>query len=426
MNEKRGYVVKKAVWFLTLVLILAVVVPIGHVSAATTVVFTIGSMHYTADQQTLTMDAAPYIKNDRTFLPLRFVANALGIPDAGITYDDATQKVTIVDGAATTVKLSIGSTYLFVNGMPTTMDVAPEIIDGRTFLPISWIAQALGFNATWDAVTQTVTLDNSSTQQTTVSTPPVVESSDGVVPALQYASTTATESKDFSWTYGGTAYTWKVEAPSSLLAFDRSQTAYVSTFFHSSGNEQQTMLNASSPLLKSMIQENTAGSFFGDYVAWTTEPTNVAYVGQLASALDTAAKSSGYDYFHEAEFILSFVGMAIPYKITDFPELPAQTAFDKGDCKDKSILYASILEVLGYKVALFGFPAADTTTTGHEAVGVAFTDKQMTQTAVFPTSTPLSYYPQNGENYYFAEMTEPGWLLGERSYPESALVYPLN
>jgi hypothetical protein len=426
MNEKRGYVVKRAVWFLTLVLILGVVVPIGHVSAATIAVFTIGSTHYTADQQTLTMDAAPYIKNSRTFLPLRFVANALGIPDADITYDDATQKVTIVDGAAMMVKLSIGSTYLFVNGIPTTMDVAPEIIAGRTFLPISWIAQALGFNATWDAVTQTVTLDSSSTQQTTVPAPPVVESSDGVVPALQYASTTATESKDFSWTYGGIAYTWKVEAPSDLLTFDRSQTAYVNTYFHqSTGDAQQSMLSVSTPLMKSMITECAANSPLGDYVSWATEPANTKYVGQLASDLDASAKASGYDYFHEAEFIQSFVGSAIPYEIALVPQLPAQTLFDSGDCKDKSILYASILEALGYKVALFAFSPI-TGTTGHEAVGVAFTDKQMTQTAVFPTSTPLSYYPQNGENYYFAETTAPGWLLGERSYPESALVYPLN
>ena len=416
---------KKIVWFLTLVLILAVALPIGHVSAATIAVFTIGSTHYTANQQTLTMDAAPYIKNNRTFLPLRFVANALGIPDAGITYDDATQKVTIVDGAAMTVKLSIGSTYLFLNGTPTTMDVAPEIIAGRTFLPISWIARALGFNATWDAATQTVTLDSSSTQQTTVPAPPVVESSDGVVPALQYASTTATESKDFSWTYGGTAYTWKVEAPSSLLTFDRSQTAYVSTFFHSSGNEQQSMLSVSTPLMKSMITECAADSPLGDYASWATEPANTKYVGQLASDLDTSAKASGYDYFHEAEFIQSFIGSAIPYEITFVPQLPTQTLFDSGDCASKSILYASILEALGYKVALFAFSPI-TGTTGHEAVGVAFTDKQMTQTAVFPASTPLSYYPQNGENYYFAETTAPGWLLGERSITESALVYPLN
>jgi hypothetical protein len=247
-----------------------------------------------------------------------------------------------------------------------------------------------------------------------------------VVPSLQYTSTTVTQSKTFAWNYGRNTYTWNVEVPSRLLTFDRLQAAYVNTFFHSSGNTQQRMLSASTPILKSMIQENFTTSPYGNLTAWTKEATNTYYVKKLALDLRAAAKSSGYDYFHEAEFILSFVGTAIPYKVTAHPQLPAQTAFDKGDCKDKSILYASILEVLGYKVALFGFPAADTTTTGHEAVGVAFTDKQMTQTAVFPTSTPLSYYPQNGENYYFAETTTHGWLLGERSLTKPALVYPLN
>ena len=185
------------------------------------------------------------------------------------------------------------------------------------------------------------------------------------------------------------------------------------------------MLSVSTPLMKSMITECAANSPLGDYVSWATEPANTKYVGQLASDLDASAKASGYDYFHEAEFIQSFVGSAIPYEIALVPQLPAQTLFDSGNCKDKSILYASILEALGYKVALFAFSPI-TGTTGHEAVGVAFTDKQMTQTAVFPTSTPLSYYPQNGENYYFAETTTHGWLLGERSLTKPALVYPLN
>ncbi|HZL83129.1 MAG TPA: hypothetical protein VFB98_06590 [Candidatus Deferrimicrobium sp.] len=47
---------------MALVLILAITVPIGHVSASTTAVFTFGSTWYSADQQTITMDAAPYIK----------------------------------------------------------------------------------------------------------------------------------------------------------------------------------------------------------------------------------------------------------------------------------------------------------------------------------------------------------------------------
>src|SRR5664280_2601960 len=194
------------------------------------------------------------------------------------------------------------------------------------------------------------------------------------VPSLQYTSTTVAQSKTFAWNYGRNTYTWNVEVPSRLLTFDRSQTAYVNTFFHSSGNTQQRMLSASTPILKSMIQENLTTSPYGNLAAWTKETTNTYYVKKLALDLKAAAKASGYDYFHEAEFILSFVGTAIPYKATSFPQLPAQTLWDKGDCKGKSILYASILEVLGYKVALFAFPNV-TGTIGHEALGVAFTDQ---------------------------------------------------
>jgi len=241
------------------------------------------------------------------------------------------------------------------------------------------------------------------------------------VPSLQYTSTTVTQGKTFAWNYGRNTYTWNVEVPSRLLTFDRSQTAYVNTFFHSSGNTQQRMLSASTPILKSMIQEIYSTSPYGNLAAWTKEATNTYYVKKLALDLRAAAKSSGYDYFHEAEFILSFVGTAIPYKVTVNPQLPAQTLFEKGDCKGKSILYASILEVLGYKVALLAFsPIAGTT--GHGAVGVAFTDQQMTQKGLRTTTS----YPKNGKNYYFAETTTHGWLLGERSLTEPALVYPLN
>ena len=36
----------------------------------------------------MTMDVAPYIKDSRTFLPLRYVADALGVPDSNITFNN--------------------------------------------------------------------------------------------------------------------------------------------------------------------------------------------------------------------------------------------------------------------------------------------------------------------------------------------------
>ena len=47
---------------------------------------------------------------------------------------------------------------MLVGGATITMDVAPEITDGRTCLPVAWVAQALNANITWDATAQTVTI----------------------------------------------------------------------------------------------------------------------------------------------------------------------------------------------------------------------------------------------------------------------------
>ena len=58
------------------------------------------------------------------------------------------------------VKLTIGDKTMIINGVPFTMDVAPEIADpGGTMLPVRWVAQALGATIDWDPATQTVTVN---------------------------------------------------------------------------------------------------------------------------------------------------------------------------------------------------------------------------------------------------------------------------
>lgn len=121
-----------------------------------TAVFTIGQASYTLNGTAVTMDAAPYIKDGRTFVPVRFAANAVGVADANIIWDGAAKKVTVIKGDRV-VQMTIGSTTLLVNGASITMDVAPEIVNGRTMLPIRFLGQALGASFTWDEAAQTVT-----------------------------------------------------------------------------------------------------------------------------------------------------------------------------------------------------------------------------------------------------------------------------
>lgn len=122
-------------------------------------VFTIGSTTYTLNGVEMTMDVAPYIKGDRTYLPVRYVAQALGVSESNIMWNPADQSVVMIKGDRV-VKMTIGSTTMYINGVAFTMDVAPEIVDpGRTMLPFRFIAQALGASVAWDAATQTVSMN---------------------------------------------------------------------------------------------------------------------------------------------------------------------------------------------------------------------------------------------------------------------------
>ena len=107
------------------------------VSGGGTAVFTIGQDSYTMNGQTVSMDVAPYIKDSRTFLPVRYVADALGVPDSNITFNNGQ---VVIHKNGTLVIMTIGSTTMSVGGANITMDVAPEITDGRTCLPVAWVA----------------------------------------------------------------------------------------------------------------------------------------------------------------------------------------------------------------------------------------------------------------------------------------------
>jgi len=47
---------------------------------------------------------------------------------------------------------------LIVNGQTVQCDVPPEIINGRTMVPISAVAKALGAQVSWDGNAQAVTI----------------------------------------------------------------------------------------------------------------------------------------------------------------------------------------------------------------------------------------------------------------------------
>lgn len=118
-------------------------------------VFTVGSKTFTVNGQAQNMDAAPYIKNGRTYLPMRYVAQALGINNSSIMWKDGTASFT---ASGKVVSVKIGSKTMTINDAAVPIDTPSEILNGRTMLPVKWIATAFDVNVNWDAATQQVTV----------------------------------------------------------------------------------------------------------------------------------------------------------------------------------------------------------------------------------------------------------------------------
>ena len=110
-----------------------------------TVSMTIGSNDFVINNNIVTVpDAAPYIANDRTYVPFRALGEALG---AKVVWDNDARTVTYTLGD-TTIVMTIGDTTYTINGVEKSMDVAPEITGDRTYVPVRFVAEGLGFKVT--------------------------------------------------------------------------------------------------------------------------------------------------------------------------------------------------------------------------------------------------------------------------------------
>lgn len=117
---------------------------------AQNVVMFIGSKTAWADGVAVAMDVAPFIENGRTFVPVRFLANALGVDDENIDWEPKVGPVETVTlkRVDRTVVINIGEYVLTIieddEVSTITMDVAAFIRNGRTYLPFRFIAEAFG------------------------------------------------------------------------------------------------------------------------------------------------------------------------------------------------------------------------------------------------------------------------------------------
>ena len=134
-NAVVGYVVEEGSYFVV------------EKEGLTTISMQIGNKHVALNNENKILDAAPLISQNRTMVPLRFIAEAFG---ADVSWAQDTKTVTIViDGKVLTMR---------INQDLEGFGAAPIISNGRTMVPISYISKELGANVIWVPSTKTVAI----------------------------------------------------------------------------------------------------------------------------------------------------------------------------------------------------------------------------------------------------------------------------
>ncbi len=88
---------------------------------------------------------APIIKNSRTIVPIRSIVEAMG---GSVGWNSSTRQIDLKSGSNSVV-MTLNSKNLTVNGMAKEMDVSPESINDRTYVPIRFSAENLGCAVDW-------------------------------------------------------------------------------------------------------------------------------------------------------------------------------------------------------------------------------------------------------------------------------------
>ena len=109
------------------------------------------------DGKYLNPDTAPFIINSSTYVPIRFISEALNINN--IKWDPTSNSVTIKN-KNTTLILFINKNYAYINNEYKQLDAAPIIANSRTFVPIRFISECFNTTVNWDNDTQTVIIQS--------------------------------------------------------------------------------------------------------------------------------------------------------------------------------------------------------------------------------------------------------------------------
>ena len=109
----------------------------------------------TYNQNQLSLSSPPRLVGKSVMLPLRDLSQQLGYL---VDWESSTGKIEIKEGNYSAI-LYLGNKEAQVNGKPMTLETAPQIIQGVTYVPLRFIGEAMGMGVDWQAKENTVALE---------------------------------------------------------------------------------------------------------------------------------------------------------------------------------------------------------------------------------------------------------------------------
>ncbi len=111
---------------------------------------TIGKVEAKVNEYFKILDYPPFIFNNRTMVPLRFISESIG---AIVDWDPVVRIITITiedsGGLKKILKVSPDSKVTSLNGKPYEMDTTPLIRNDRVYVPIRFMMEAFGAKVEW-------------------------------------------------------------------------------------------------------------------------------------------------------------------------------------------------------------------------------------------------------------------------------------
>lgn len=107
------------------------------------------------NDQFVSSDQAPYMEGGRTFVPIRFIAEAIGVTE--IKWDEISEEAILIKEGVT-LRLPLRKATAFIGEESYTLDAPINIYNGRTFVPVRFVSEVFDVDVKWDEATASVKL----------------------------------------------------------------------------------------------------------------------------------------------------------------------------------------------------------------------------------------------------------------------------